>query len=72
LEQEQGNLRLTARRIIPNGDGGEAGRFGLGLWRFWERSHIQEGREWLDAFLSMPELALPSRNTWRVFGGDPN
>jgi tetratricopeptide (TPR) repeat protein len=60
LEQEQGNLRVAARWIIENNDDGRAGRFGLSLWRFWDRSHILEGRDWLNAFLRMPEMAAPN------------
>src|SRR6185312_17100112 len=59
LEQEQGNLRLAARTILESADANRAVRFGLNLWRFWDRSQIQEGRDWLDAFLSMPGLAPP-------------
>ena len=57
LEPEQGNLRLAARRIAKSGNGAETSRVDPGLWRFWERSHTQEGREWLDAVLGLPKHA---------------
>ncbi len=60
LEQRQSNFRLASRRIIATANGSLAARFGLGLWRFWDRGHIQEGRDWLDVFLSIPDLAPPN------------
>ncbi|MGA7670750.1 MAG: tetratricopeptide repeat protein [Nitrolancea sp.] len=60
LEQRQSNIRLAGRRIIATANGSLAVRFGLGLWRFWDRGHIQEGRDWLDVFLDMPDLAPPN------------
>jgi non-specific serine/threonine protein kinase len=60
LEYEQGNLRVAARWIVENDDGDRARRFGHSLWRFWDRGHILEGQRWLNAFLGMPEMALPN------------
>ncbi len=60
LEQEQGNLRVAARWIVEHNDGDRARRFGYSLWRFWDRGHILEGRDWLSAFLGMPEMAVPN------------
>ncbi|HVX29907.1 MAG TPA: tetratricopeptide repeat protein, partial [Nitrolancea sp.] len=60
LEQEHGNLRLAARWIVEHNDGERARRFGYSLWRFWDRGYIVEGRDWLTAFLGMPELAAPN------------
>ena len=62
LEERQGNIRLAGRRIVEKGDGSRAVRFGLALWRFWERGHIQEGRDWLNAFLRIPALTSPNPN----------
>ena len=64
LEERMGNIRLAGHRIIERGDADLAVRFGLGLWRFWDRGHIQEGREWLSALLNIP--ALQSSNPGRI------
>ena len=60
LERELDNLRLAAQWIVKKGNAQRAVRFGLSLWRFWERTHVREGRGWLDTFLNMPVLAPPN------------
>ncbi len=57
LEQELDNFRAAARSIVERRDGERAVRLGLSLWRFWDRSHILEGRRWLDAFLQLQSVA---------------
>lgn len=66
LEQELDNLRAAARWIVETRDESRAVRLGLSLWRFWDRSHIEEGRGWLDAFLSLPGLSASGPERYRL------
>lgn len=66
LERELGNLRLVARWLLEQQDADRAARLGFSLWRFWDRSHLVEGRGWLEAFLGLPGLADPGLGRCRL------
>jgi non-specific serine/threonine protein kinase len=61
LSREHDNLRAALSWAIE-GDQAESGlRLGSALWRFWQvRGHLDEGRRWIDAVLSLPSAATPS------------
>jgi predicted ATPase/DNA-binding XRE family transcriptional regulator len=54
LEQEHDNLRAALRWAIRGREVEIGARLGLMLWRFWgSRSHLSEGRRWLEAVLAL-------------------
>jgi predicted ATPase/Tfp pilus assembly protein PilF len=55
LEAEHDNLRASIDWVVDAGDAQSALRFGVALWRFWERrGFVREGADRLDRLLSMP------------------
>ncbi len=58
LEREHDNLRAALRWALTRGpDAASKGlRLAASLWQFWSvRGYLREGREWLEAFLTLDE-----------------
>jgi predicted ATPase/class 3 adenylate cyclase len=56
LDTENGNLRAALTWALDHGHAEEALRLGYALWRFWQmRGLLQEGAEWLDRVLAVPD-----------------
>ena len=70
LERELPNLRVALHTLLDGGDGSAALRLGAALDRFWSRrSHITEGRAWLDEALALGVTAGPERAKALVVAG---
>jgi predicted ATPase len=55
LADEHDNFRAALRWAVEHGEAETAQRLGGALWRFWLlRGHLAEGRQWLEAGLSLP------------------
>src|SRR5262249_32223303 len=53
LSREHGNLRAALPWSLATGELELAARFAGALWRFWEvRTHLGEGRQWLERILA--------------------
>lgn len=66
-DAEYDNLRNALDWLIESERGAWALRLGTALFAFWERrEHLAEGRERLEAVLSMKSAALPTRERARA------
>jgi predicted ATPase len=66
-DAEYDNLRAALDWLIESGRGAWALRLATALFAFWERrEHLAEGRERLEAVLSMKSAALPTRERARA------
>ncbi len=55
VDREHDNLRAVLSRSIENNDAEPGIRVAAAVWRFWMiRSHLAEGRSWLDRLLELP------------------
>jgi predicted ATPase/DNA-binding XRE family transcriptional regulator len=55
LEREHDNLRASLAWATAEGDAGLGFQLVNGLWRFWYvRGYLSEGRDWLQAILTLP------------------
>jgi predicted ATPase/transcriptional regulator with XRE-family HTH domain len=62
LEDEHPNLRAALRWAIDHTEAAVAARLALALWRFWlVHSHLSEGRQWLEAVLTLVERDAAAR-----------
>ncbi len=62
VEQEHDNLRAVLARSLDDDDAEPGLRAGASIWRFWMmRSHLKEGRDWLEKLLALPSAATPDR-----------
>jgi non-specific serine/threonine protein kinase len=58
VEDEHDNIRAALRWSIDTADADTGLRIAGAAWRFWQvRSHLGEGRRWLDEVLSLPDAA---------------
>jgi predicted ATPase/DNA-binding XRE family transcriptional regulator len=61
LEEEQANLRAALGWVLDQREADMAVRFAAVIWRFWAaRSHLSEGRSWLEAILRLARECLAS------------
>ena len=61
-EREIDNLRAAMEWSCESGDPEPGSRIGAAIWRFWQqRSHLAEGRAWLERLLALPAAARPTR-----------
>src|SRR5262249_26233438 len=64
---EHDNFRAALDWLVATDNGEWALRLSLALYGFWERQeHLAEGRKRLEAVLSMPSAALPTRERAKV------
>jgi predicted ATPase/class 3 adenylate cyclase len=62
LDRENGNLRAALTWSIEKAQAETALRLGHALWRFWQmRGMLQEGAEWLERILALPDAAAYPR-----------
>lgn len=69
LETEHDNLRQALHWSLEQGDATTALRLGGALWRFWYvRSHLGEGRRWLEQALEVSQGAAASLRLKALLG----
>jgi non-specific serine/threonine protein kinase len=70
LESAHGNLRAALSWWIEQGDSHRSLRLAGALWQFWWwRSHLAEGRQWLERALALPGAADHPAALARVLTG---
>ena len=61
IEHDHDNVRSALRWSTETGDAELGMRIGGALWRFWLlRSHLREGRRWLERVLALPGAQEPT------------
>lgn len=62
IELDHDNIRAALAWLIAQNDAERALRVAGALWQFWWwRSHLSEGRRWVEAALTLPGADIPSR-----------
>ncbi|MGI8475571.1 MAG: ATP-binding protein [Thermomicrobiales bacterium] len=61
LDQEHDNIRAALAWLVQRAETARALRLTGSLWQFWWwRSHLTEGRRWVEAALALPGAETPS------------
>lgn len=69
LEAEHGNLRAALAGAIERADAGTALRLSANLWKYWlVRSHLPEGRAWMERSLKVPGETSPATRIDALYG----
>ena len=69
LEHEHDNLRAALRWAIDADEAQTGLRIGGAIWRFWHlRSHLREGRDWLERLLALPDAQAETAARGRALG----
>lgn len=64
LDRDHDNLRAALQWALDGGAAEAALRMTAALWRFWQlRGHLDEGRQWTEAALTMPGRRLEARRS---------
>lgn len=70
LDRDQPNLRTALEWLCDRGEAADAVRLAGALWQFWWwRSHLEEGRMWLERVLALPAASESGEAYARVLTG---